>query len=127
FKSYHDTVITYEDLKMIFEKNSQTWKTKLEAVNCIYLIQDTKNGKQYIGSTYGREGIWGRWKEYAKSGHGGNTELVNLVEQNNKSMYDFHWVILETLSINVTAYEAIEREALYKFKFQTIKFGYNLN
>lgn len=50
----------------------------LSAVNCIYIITDRKTGKNYIGSTYGKEGIWGRWKEYAKTGgHGNNVTLQN--------------------------------------------------
>lgn len=127
FVSYNDVVIGYSDLKAIVEKNDNIWKTKLEAVNCIYLIQDTLSGKQYVGSTYGKSGIWGRWKEYAQTIHGGNLKLKALIDNDPDYGRHFHWVILETLSILTTETEAIERESLYKRKFCTLKFGYNLN
>lgn len=30
----------------------------------------------------GKGGIWGRWESYAKTGHGGNKRLIELVENN---------------------------------------------
>ena len=44
----------------------------LSAVNCIYLISDKKTGQQYVGSTYGKDGVWGRWQGYANTIHNGN-------------------------------------------------------
>ena len=63
FRSYADTVLTYPQLKKIIETKSAIWKSKLDAVNCIYMIVDNRNGKQYIGSTYSGMGIWNRWSE----------------------------------------------------------------
>ncbi|MFF2589646.1 hypothetical protein ACFVSS_17475 [Peribacillus butanolivorans] len=40
----------------------------------------TKEGKQYVGSASGKEGLLGRWKEYAINGHGNNTKLKELIE-----------------------------------------------
>ncbi|MDE5882609.1 MAG: GIY-YIG nuclease family protein [Muribaculaceae bacterium] len=71
FISYNDTLLSYDELKAIFTHSDEDWKNVLQAVNCIYLIQDKLTGKQYVGSTYGNKGIWGRWEEYFKSGgHG---------------------------------------------------------
>ena len=98
----------------------------LSAVNCIYIITDRKTGKNYIGSTYGKEGIWGRWKEYAKTGgHGNNVTLQKLYDQDNSYPNNFSWSILETLSISISSYEAINIEN--KQKLGTLAFGLNNN
>ena len=77
FPGYEKIALTLAQLKnIILEKEYPEWKKMLSAVNCIYIITDRKTGKNYIGSTYGKEGIWGRWKEYAKTGgHGNNVTL----------------------------------------------------
>ena len=128
FVSYSDTNLSFGELKSIIVNEPSEWKNRLEAVNCIYLIQDTHNGKQYIGSTYNRQGIWSRWKEYAETnGHGNDIELKKMVEADpNYSQY-FHWTILEVLPFNITENEAVERESMYKDKFMTRQFGYNKN
>ena len=65
FPGYEKIALTLAQLKnIILEKEYPEWKKMLSAVNCIYIITDRKTGKNYIGSTYGKEGIWGRWKEY---------------------------------------------------------------
>jgi len=50
----------------------------------VYVITNTDNGKLYVGSVTGRNGIYQRWKNYIDNGHGGNTELSKLVEQQEK-------------------------------------------
>ena len=129
FKSFPDTILTFSELKNIINKNDKTWKNALESVNCVYLIQDRKTGKQYVGVTYGREGIWGRWKEYANTnGHGNNIRLQALLDKDPKYAENhFQWCILETLPINITQDEATDRESLYKRKFMTREHGYNEN
>ena len=128
FTRFEDVVLDYNQLKLIFDTNNQEWKSKLESCNCIYLILDKSEGKQYVGSTYSMEGIWGRWKLYAETGHGDNTDLEGLLK--NDLAYakkNFQWCILETLPLNIIDKHAIERESLYKRKFGTREFGYNNN
>lgn len=129
FKSFPDTILSFSDLKNIFFKSDKNWKKPLESVNCVYLIQDRKTGKQYVGVTYGREGIWGRWKVYVDTnGHGNNIRLKELLDKDPKYAENyFQWCILETLAINTTQEEAIDRESLYKRKFMTREYGYNEN
>ena len=128
FKSFEDVVLDYNQLKRIFETNNAEWKSKLESCNGIYLILDKKCGKQYVGSTYNRDGIWGRWKQYAETGHGGDKDLKPLLDDdcNYASKY-FQWCILETLPLKILDEHAIDRESLYKRKFGTREFGYNNN
>ena len=43
-------------------------------------LLDKLTGKQYIGSAYGHEGIWGRWTEYMNTnGTGNNKQLEELI------------------------------------------------
>lgn len=128
FTRFEDVVLDYNQLKRIVETNNAEWKFKLDCCNCIYLILDKHTGKQYVGSTYNREGIWGRWKQYAETGHGGDKDLIPLLEaDSNYAAKYFQWCILETLPIKVLDEHAIDRESLYKRKFGTREFGYNNN
>lgn len=128
FKSFEDVLLDYNQLKRIFETNNAEWKSKLESCNGIYLILDKKCGKQYVGSTYNRDGIWGRWKQYAETGHGGDKDLKPLLsDDSNYAAKYFQWCILETLPLKILEDQAIDRESLYKRKFGTREFGYNNN
>ena len=128
FTSYNDVLLTYRQLKTIFDKQLIDWKNRLDCCNCIYLIQDTNNGKQYIGSTYGKEGIWGRWREYAETGHGNDVQLMEkLKEDRLYAEKYFQWTILEILPLQISDAFAIDRELLWKRKFWTHAFGYNSN
>lgn len=56
FPGYEKIALTLAQLKnIILEKEYPEWKKMLSAVNCIYIITDRKTGKNYIGSTYGKE------------------------------------------------------------------------
>ena len=128
FVRYEDVILNYAQLKAIIDSNNTEWKLRLESCNCIYLILDKSNGKQYVGSTYNTKGIWGRWSEYAKTGHGGDVELKKCLESDPKyAEKNFQWCILETLPIKILQDQAIERESLYKRKLGTRIFGHNNN
>lgn len=131
FKSYNDINLSFEQLKSIIDKEPEDWKVALQSVNCIYMIIDKHNGKQYIGSTYSKGykkagGIWSRWNTYVQTGgHGGNKELEDVLSKNDKNyVYNFSWIVLETLPLQITDKEAICRENIYKEKFLTREFGY---
>jgi len=76
-----------------------------------------------------KNGILGRWAEYAQTGHGNNKLLEALLTEKGMSYAEqnFQWTILETLPLNVTPKVAIDRESLYKKKFGTRENGYNEN
>ena len=133
-EEYHDEeqakfdLLDYSQLHVIFKTNNAEWKAKLESCNCIYLILDKNNGKQYVGSTYNRQGIWGRWSKYAETGHGNDKDLIPLLLKDpNYAKKNFQWCILETLPLSILGEQAIDRESLYKRKFGTRDFGYNNN
>lgn len=129
FITYSDVMLSFEELNAIFKNEDEEWKNVLKAMNCIYLIQDKNNGKQYIGSTSGIDGIWGRWMDYFKTGgHGGNKGLEEIISNAPNYARHFQWCILETLSIRISKPEALDREGLWKRKLMTREpFGYNQN
>lgn len=128
FVRYEDVMLNYTQLKTIINSNNPEWKSRLESCNCIYLILDKSNGKQYVGSTYNTKGIWGRWSEYAKTGHGNDVELKKCIDSDPKyAEKNFQWCILETLPIKTLQDQAIERESLYKRKLGTRIYGYSKN
>ena len=72
--------------------------------------------------------MWGRWKQYAETGHGGDKDLKPLLsDDSNYAAKYFQWCILETLPLKILEDQAIDRESLYKRKFGTREFGYNNN
>lgn len=129
FNSYNDVLLSFKELKNLIETDNVEWRDKLKAVNGIYGIADRSNGKLYVGSAYGYEGIWGRWKVYVETnGHGNNDMLVELVCKNKDYAWDnFQWFIFETFSLDVSDDYVIQRENLYKLKLCTRLFGYNKN
>lgn len=123
FKSYFDVILNHAQLQIAV--NDPDWVVLLREVNCIYVICDAKNGRLYVGSTYNPNGIWGRWSQYAATGHGGDIELVDKGETYCKN--NFSWGILEVLPLDVSAKDAITRENLWKEKLGTRICGYNNN
>lgn len=114
---YEEISLTYGELSHIINEGLDAWKRKLTVVNGIYVISDRKTGKLYVGSTYNRDGIWGRWEDYARTGHGEDVELANLIAKDPDYAKDnFVWSILQTLPLNVSDREAIRVETLWKNK-----------
>ncbi len=130
FRGYDNVILSYEALQKIVYNSElyEEWEDKLSAVAGVYLITDTKTGKQYVGSASGEEGgIWGRWSEYARTKHGGNKKLRLLVEQDGEYCKNFQYSILEVFPIKRERAEVLKSEQLYKKKLQTILFGLNDN
>lgn len=65
-------------LAVMREHRYAAWRTALSSVVGVYLITDTRDGRQYVGKADGAESIRQRWSAYAANGHGGNVELRNL-------------------------------------------------
>jgi len=129
FSGYLDFILTFSQLKEMidYSTSNNVWHQKLSGVGGIYLMLDTKTGKQYIGSASGPEGILGRWRDYAASGHGGNKQLKKLVQGNESYVHNFRYTILQTLPKTITKKEIISFESLYKNKLGSKVFGLNEN
>ena len=65
-------VLTWNELAVLPKR----WCDKISQWRGIYFILDGKDGKGYVGAAYGEENLIGRWRGYAKSGHGGNKRLL---------------------------------------------------
>lgn len=130
FTSYDKVVLSYQNLNHIVThaREHKEWQERLSAVAGIYLITDTKTGKHYVGSASGEQGgIWGRWSSYARTKHGGNKRLIELITADKDYCDNFQFSILEVFPIKRDRYEILEYEALYKRKLKSIQFGLNDN
>lgn len=129
FPGYGEVVLLFDELATIIAHPdaNRGWHTMLRSVAGIYLIADSISGEQYVGSAYGAAGILGRWQEYARTKHGGNTQLRQLLKEHPDRYRSFRYSILRTLPRTMTAKEVIQVEALYKKKLGTRAFGLNSN
>ncbi|UOE44821.1 GIY-YIG nuclease family protein [Agromyces larvae] len=79
FPGFDRLVLGHAQLQAVMrEHRYASWRTALASVVGIYLITDTRDGRQYVGKADGAENIRQRWSAYATNGHGGNVELRNL-------------------------------------------------
>lgn len=129
FTSYEDLILSFEELNEIVFMSSlySDWVNALSTINAIYVITDTENGKLYIGSSYGSNGLLGRWTDYAKTKHGGNERLIKLLEEHPQRYRKFQYSILQLLPKSITMEMAVEAECKWKDKLCTRKYGYNHN
>lgn len=105
------------------------WVGALSTTYAIYLITDTVSGKQYVGSAYGKNGLYGRWSEYVNTRHGENKKIKELLKEDSERYHKFQFSILQILpkSLAVDNTSVIEIESLWKSKLNTIQFGLNDN
>lgn len=128
FLGFDSVNIDYKTLKYIISDQILSWKSALSNAKGIYLIVDTKTGKQYVGSAYGDDCIWQRWESYAQNGHGGNIELRELLKENGEEYkYHFKYSILEICNMNLGNEHIINREHYWKEVLLTRQFGLNKN
>lgn len=131
FRDYQNIHLTYPQLKSIITNNDQKWFTALSTINAVYLQTDKKTGKQYVGSAYGRDKLWGRWKQYVETYHGGNKSLKELYEKEGSKYFEdnFIYTLLEVVpnSRKDMSNLVIERESWWKIILQSREFGYNNN
>lgn len=98
-----------------------SWVQVLRSSRGIYLLTCPATREQYVGSATGAYGFYGRWLEYALSGHGGNVEL------RNRDRVDYQVSILEVAGSSATAQEILDQECLWKQKLQSREMGLNRN
>jgi hypothetical protein len=129
FRDYLRVHLAYSDLvRLVTEPDAhRDWVAALAAVGGIYLIVNDLTGEQYVGSATGGGGLWQRWCEYAKTGHGGNLRLKALCSHAAGCPAGFYFSILETFSRTLARDEALSLEAFFKRKLGTRAFGLNAN
>jgi hypothetical protein len=129
FKDYLEFTLTHVQLCDIIRnpENNHEWKSRLTSVAGVYLILDAKTGRQYVGSAYGSQGIWGRWRGYASSGHNNNKQLKRLVQSGADYPGSFVYSILQILPNTTSKSEVISWEGRHKEKLGTRATGLNSN
>jgi hypothetical protein len=129
FPGLLDFTLPFSQLREIVKAKdgNPEWVSKLSAVAGIYVILDRNTGLQYIGKAAGNEGFWGRWCDYAGSGHGGNKELRELLEKYPGYEINFQISILRVMDKASHPREFDEAESLIKQKLGTRVHGLNSN
>jgi len=134
FNGYDKVNLAFKELKNALQESS--WRDALRHINGVYLLVDDSNGRQYVGSAYGTDGIYGRWENYVNSRNhadesdsgensGGNKRLVELGGAHIRE--NFRYLILEVFSQKVDKTTILERESWWKNALKTREYGYNAN
>lgn len=112
FPGYQDVILSWAELRAIclHPDSHPDWMAAMKFTAAIYRIVDLSTGMTYIGSAYGKAGLWRRWCEYASTGHGGNVKLKPL------DPTKFQWSIVRTLSGVMSKAEVIHLEHLEMLK-----------
>ena len=130
FPGYDKVRLSYGQLETVLNRGKRDWIAALENQKAVYLITDKENGKMYVGSATSDYGmLLQRWRSYISNGHGGNKELIELVEKKgiNYIKNNFYYSILENYNAKVDDHIILERESWWKETLQTRIFGYNSN
>lgn len=128
FPGFKSVEISFRELKIIVREQIQSWQAALSSVAGVYLISDREHQMLYVGSATGESGLWGRWSEYAKGGHGGNNRLKALRDEKGAIFTDgFHFSILEIADKHTGKEQMLERENDWKRRLLTRDCGLNGN
>ena len=130
FPGYESIDLSFTELEALVQNDRPDWRSHLENVKGVYLITDTRTGKRYVGSAYGDQGIWSRWVSYAKSGHGGNAELRELISDQDLAYprANFRFALLEYSMARTSDETMRKREEFWKEVLLTrSKYGLNRN
>lgn len=128
FPGYDNVLLSYGQLKeMVADSRWIRWQTALSAVQGIYLIADSEDGRLYVGKADGGERILGRWTSYAHDGHGGNVAMKQLVDLDPKRPIRYRFSLLRVFGPQAPQAEVDAAESHYKEALLTRTFGLNLN
>jgi hypothetical protein len=128
FPGFNGVRLSFEMLASIIRQDNPSWRAALANVAGVYVITDTKTGRLYVGSAYGGVGLWQRWTEYIKTGHGGNKELRALLSKKGTTYAgNFQFSLVEVCDINASPDYIVSRECHWKDVLMTREFGLNRN
>ncbi|SDZ53219.1 hypothetical protein SAMN05216215_109118 [Saccharopolyspora shandongensis] len=122
FPGFDRIVLDYAQLQAVMrEHRYASWRTALASVTGVYLITDTRDGRQYVGKADGAESICQRWKVYAANGHGGNVELRNV------NPATFRFSLLRVFDPATPTRQIDAAESHFKLALDTRRHGLNRN
>lgn len=106
---WHDLSLDWHQLAVL----PSGWRSALSHWRGVYLIIDRSDGRQYVGSAYGRENILQRWLTYSRTGHGGNKLLKA------RDAANFAFSILQRVSPDMSESEVVAIENSWKLRLRT--------
>ena len=128
FPGLMNVKLTYSELERIIKNpdSNQDWYESLTRLQAVYLILDLKTRLQYVGTTYGENGLWQRWESYIQTGGtGGNKALFALKEKDKEFQQNLQFSILEVLSKTSDQKYCTNKESLWMEKLGTRTLGLN--
>lgn len=128
FPGYDNVRMTFSQLETIIVRNKRDWIAALENQKAVYLITDTNNGNQYVGSANSDRGmLLTRWKNYVSNGHGGNKYLKEIVARLGFEYVKtyFQYSILENYNSRTDDHVIRARESWWMRTLGTRVFGLN--
>lgn len=127
FPGFNEVKLYHWQLKNIIEDpiSNDIWHKMLSSVCAVYLIVDTTDGQQYIGSASGKEGLLGRWRTYAQNKHGNNVKLMDLLDKEPERFKKFRFSILQVYPLTLSQAEILKEEMNYIDKLGSRTFGLN--
>jgi hypothetical protein len=132
FPGVENIVLNYSNLKTIVENPDShiEWYNSLRNLQAVYLIAYKRNGnyKHYVGTTWGKDGLWHRWSSYAKGEWTvDNMGILELKKQDPNFTEYLQFSILESMSKSTKQEAANEKETLWKIKLGSKELGLNRN
>ena len=130
FPGYDSVRLSFKQLDTIIQRQKRDWIAALENQKAVYLITDMQNGKQYVGSAYGDNGmLLQRWSNYTADGHGGNKLLKEIIAVNgfDYAKQNFQYSILENYNARTDKHIILQRESWWKVTLGSRVFGLNAN
>lgn len=118
FPGFSDLLLSHADLTSLEARGDggAGWIEAMRSTRAVYLITDVETGDLYVGSATSGEGLWGRWRAYAKSIHGGNKMMIDAQANLDKFADHLRFSVLETLSNLATREDGLVAERRWKRK-----------
>jgi len=107
--NWKNLAFTWEELKDL----PNSWEAALRQWRAIYYIFDVSDNKAYVGSAYGDDNLLARWRNYASTGHGGNSLL------RDRNPINFRFTVLEITSQDMDKDDVIRLENIWKERLHT--------
>lgn len=125
FPGYENLILTFGRLTDIINAPNRfsSYHEAMRKVQAVYLITDTSTGKMYVGSATGKDGLWERWSDYAKTRDGGNVVLKSYLAKSPNAYTHFQYCVLQIFSMHTPKNDVIAAEYLYKRKLLISNFG----
>jgi hypothetical protein len=115
--NWRELTLSWDELRAL----PKSWAGALSGWRGVYFIYDTERRAGYVGSAAGAENLYGRWRSYAETGHGGNREL------RTSRPGALRFSILQRTSPDLEIAEVNDLESSWKRRLLSREFGLNAN